>query len=78
MLVEVEKGNPIPSKHHATHCIEYLRQAVLCSGDLTLEVPEYVDQKTWKGATGWNTEHQCRDWSAINQFPRPDLENKKR
>ncbi|KJZ77473.1 hypothetical protein HIM_03197 [Hirsutella minnesotensis 3608] len=43
---------------HVNHCFDYLRQAVMCNGDMTLEwaTPE------GKSMDGWNIDHQCRSW----------------
>lgn len=46
---------------HAQHCLNYVRQTVLCYPDLTLEPPDALS-RDWeherRGAT-----HVCRDWS---------------
>jgi hypothetical protein len=52
---------------------QYIRQAVLCAGDTTLD---YADDKIIAedgtvmryGFTGNNSVHQCRDWEAIKAF----------
>jgi hypothetical protein len=52
---------------------KYVRQAVLCAGDTTLD---YADDQTVGpdgkvvryGFTGANSTHQCRDWNAIKVF----------
>lgn len=52
---------------------KYIRQAVLCAGDTTMD---YADdqtigqdgQVTRYGFTGANSTHQCRDWDAIKAF----------
>lgn len=49
--------------HHIDHCVEYLRQAIICHGDLTLERPS--TQTYPQGTTGWGDVHQCRDWDQI-------------
>ncbi|RDW92206.1 hypothetical protein BP5796_01600 [Coleophoma crateriformis] len=72
-FTEVEQGKPISSPEHVTHCIEYLRQVVLCFGDLTLERPEFVKEHSYKGTSGWGAAHQCRDWTNVRSFPRPDF-----
>ncbi|KAH8819351.1 hypothetical protein F5884DRAFT_760319 [Xylogone sp. PMI_703] len=68
-LMRFEKGdydyNPYED---TTHCLEYLRQTLMCHGDLTLERPRFVTDKTFGGPTGWGVTHQCRDWSAIHSF----------
>ncbi|KAL2814808.1 hypothetical protein BJX63DRAFT_391661 [Aspergillus granulosus] len=50
---------------HSNHCVEYLRQAVMCSGDLTLEPAEIIDGQVSHSVSGWGVEHQCRDWDYI-------------
>ena len=52
---------------------KYIRQAVLCAGDTTLD---YADDRTTAlngtvtryGYTGANSTHQCRDWDVIKAF----------
>ena len=45
---------------HIGHCFDYLRQAIQCAGDMTLEPAMPGDE----GAVdGWGVLHQCRDWS---------------
>ncbi|KIJ44343.1 hypothetical protein M422DRAFT_228437 [Sphaerobolus stellatus SS14] len=50
----------IASPGHLQHCLNYLRQAALCSADITLE-PGQFEEKDFTiervGAT-----HECRDW----------------
>jgi len=51
---------------HTGHCFDYLRQALMCAADMTLEwaaevppggVPFTVD--------GWGITHQCRNWNQV-------------
>lgn len=48
---------------HLSHCWDYLRQAIMCHADTTLEwlgaPPDDI------GSTGWGYEHQCRDYTAV-------------
>lgn len=52
--------------------LHIVRQAVLCSGDTTLDHADVVidangsDKKS--GFTGTNATHQCRDWESIKTF----------
>ncbi|KAK5653729.1 hypothetical protein OQA88_7885 [Cercophora sp. LCS_1] len=58
---------------HEYHCLDYVRQAILCAGDTTLD---YADDRvvdsdgkvTRYGFTGANSTHQCRDWDIIKKF----------
>ena len=47
--------------HHVVHCVEYLRNSVMCSGDTTLE---------GKGVpgSGFGVEHQCVDYEALQAW----------
>ena len=46
------------------HCIDLLRQALMCHGDTTLEV---VDEAI-NGVHGFRVEHQCKDWEQLKQW----------
>ncbi|KAF1942729.1 hypothetical protein EJ02DRAFT_160641 [Clathrospora elynae] len=47
---------------HVDHCFDYLRQAIMCAGDLSLEHSVVPDQF---GFNGWGTSHQCSDWKSM-------------
>src|SRR6266496_4664220 len=54
---------------HMNHCFDYVRQALKCGADTTLEwdlLDENGDSKG--GAGGWGVPHQCRDWDAVLDF----------
>lgn len=51
---------------HAAHCLNYLRQTILCASDLTLE-PELVLGSLDVGS-GLGAMHICRDWSRVHDF----------
>ncbi|KAL2068248.1 hypothetical protein VTL71DRAFT_16346 [Oculimacula yallundae] len=61
------------SMHHAghlNHCFDYLRQGVMCAGDMTLE-PTFEltgEDEGTRGVNGWNVEHQCRNWQMMYDF----------
>ncbi|KAJ4289891.1 hypothetical protein N0V90_011224 [Kalmusia sp. IMI 367209] len=48
-------------KEHRSHCVEYLRQSILCSGDTTLE----GETGSWTKSTGWGQTHSCVDYDAL-------------
>ncbi|KAI1842112.1 hypothetical protein JX266_011645 [Neoarthrinium moseri] len=51
--------------NHVDHCFDYLRQAILCRADMTLEKAR-VDADGHRRATdGWGTAHQCVDWDEV-------------
>ncbi|KJZ70269.1 hypothetical protein HIM_10350 [Hirsutella minnesotensis 3608] len=46
---------------HTAHCIEYLRQSILCSGDTTLE----GEPGAWAESIGWGQKHVCKDYDYL-------------
>ncbi|KAI0505347.1 hypothetical protein F5B22DRAFT_529266 [Xylaria bambusicola] len=46
---------------HMRHCFDYIRQALMCSADATLEPVDPV----LGGVTGWNGTHVCNDFSSL-------------
>ena len=63
---------------HTEHCLDYLRQALICHADAKLEPVRdvYVTSPNTTGgethidqvAMGWNVTHQCRDWTVLRDF----------
>jgi len=57
---------------HEYHCIDYIRQSIICAGDTTLDFAEIVraadGTERRLGFTGSNSTHICRSWDAIKAF----------
>lgn len=55
---------------HANHCLNFLRQILLCNADMTLEptTPTVVQQHHINVVTGIGVTHQCRDWAQVREF----------
>ncbi|KAI8951413.1 hypothetical protein F4801DRAFT_589638 [Xylaria longipes] len=49
---------------HIRHCVDYIRQALMCSADTTLEPVDLV----LGGVTGWNGTHVCRDFGRVKTW----------
>ncbi|KAI9829256.1 MAG: hypothetical protein M1819_006436 [Sarea resinae] len=64
-LVDLEAGMPMTHKrhNHVHHCVEMLRQAVMCHSDLTLEIPAGIHGQ--EHVSGWGYPHVCRDFDAV-------------
>lgn len=54
------------SPSHIRHCIDLLRNALICQPDTTVE----VKNKDIGGVTGFGTEHYCRDWETLMEWTR--------
>ncbi|KAF2865105.1 hypothetical protein BDV95DRAFT_612893 [Massariosphaeria phaeospora] len=59
-----ENRNGMHAGGHAKHCFDYLRQALLCVADSTLE--ERSDKTS--GVKGVGTTRQCRDFEALKAW----------
>ena len=58
-------------KLHLTHCLSYLRQAVLCNADTALELTSLrhtVKGETVHAAYGTGATHECRDWTEVHDW----------
>lgn len=52
---------------HSAHCFDFLRQAISCFGDTTLEMPQLRTEATIDRAT-WSSPRQCRDFESIREW----------
>ncbi|KAI1322459.1 hypothetical protein F5Y16DRAFT_415973 [Xylariaceae sp. FL0255] len=52
---------------HIDHCVEYIRQAIMCHGDLTLEPLKPAGARAGITADTWASKHLCRDWNALKE-----------
>ncbi|EJD06940.1 uncharacterized protein FOMMEDRAFT_76950, partial [Fomitiporia mediterranea MF3/22] len=57
-----DPDDPIATIPHLQHCMNYIRQMLLCGADLTLE-PEVYEEGN--DATGMGVMHTCHDWTAV-------------
>lgn len=57
------------TQHHIGHCFDYLRQAIICCADSTLEWPSHSRSGQLLGnIDGWGVTHRCRDFNAIGDY----------
>lgn len=47
---------------HVYHCFDYIRQALMCNADLTVEWPRTEEDGSRVAVDGWGVEHQCKNW----------------
>ena len=59
-------GNRRPeAQFHFTHCLQYIRQFVLCEPDLTLEPPDVLEWDFESGIKIPESVHVCKDWKQV-------------
>lgn len=50
---------------HVQHCLNYVRQMILCAARTDLEPMDLVNSEEKEGADGLGVVHTCVDWHAI-------------
>jgi hypothetical protein len=65
----------VPSRHwggpdHLEHCLNMIRQGIMCSADTTLEWPLYVKKGFGSDGpiTGEGITHECKNWDSVVNF----------
>jgi hypothetical protein len=64
---------PIKMPWHINHCFEYMRQAIMCNGDVALEgaattFPLSEGGEDRGGSDGWDARHVCRDYGEVKGY----------
>ena len=60
-----------PQLDHVLHCFDYIRQAIMCAGDMTLEWPREEADGGRFAVDGWGVSHQCKRWvGTLSRFVR--------
>lgn len=49
---------------HIRHCVDYLRQTLMCAADATLEPVE----SNLGGVTGWGVQRKCRSYADLSNW----------
>ncbi|KAI0150788.1 hypothetical protein GGR57DRAFT_514058 [Xylariaceae sp. FL1272] len=60
----IERHSHAGQPAHMQHCFDYIRQALMCAADATLEERE----ESISGVKGWGTTHKCRDFEALQRW----------
>lgn len=60
LWVDVVKGSETDMDlRHVGHCFDYIRQGIMCAGDMSLEGGAAPDRVV---VDGMETPHRCRSW----------------
>ncbi|KAK4233880.1 hypothetical protein C8A03DRAFT_47664 [Achaetomium macrosporum] len=59
---------PAEGTWHLSHCFEYLRQSIMCCGDLALEGQHTTFPPGVTGSDGWDATHVCRDYGQVLEY----------
>lgn len=61
MVVERTNGSPPPTAL-GRHCLNYMRQILMCRGDLELESFQFASHHN---PIDWRGVYECKDWEAV-------------
>ncbi|KAI1359731.1 hypothetical protein F5Y08DRAFT_69549 [Xylaria arbuscula] len=53
---------------HVPHCFDYLRQSIMCCGDVALEGDQTTFPDGFEGSDGWDAKHVCKDYGQILDY----------
>ncbi|VBB73883.1 Putative protein of unknown function [Podospora comata] len=53
---------------HLNHCFDYLRQSIMCCGDVALEGQHTTFPEDFTGSDGWDAKHVCRDYGEVLEY----------
>lgn len=74
LSIELGFSNQVKMAWHIDHCFEYIRQAIMCAGDVALEGAATTfpnDAMTGKdlgGSDGWDAKHVCKDYGQVYAY----------
>ncbi|KAI1003967.1 hypothetical protein K3495_g4243 [Podosphaera aphanis] len=55
-------------RHHVSHCLDIIRQQLMCTPDTGLLGQVWWDRNAPKAFVDFNTEHKCRNYEAIRKW----------
>jgi hydroxylamine reductase (hybrid-cluster protein) len=64
IVLDEEEMPKMSSPNHFKHCVDLIRQALMCQPDLTLE----LKNEMMGGVAGFGTEHVCTNWGKLMEF----------
>jgi hypothetical protein len=73
MVASPVSANPVKMPWHINHCFEYIRQAIMCAGDVALEgaatsFPGDEHGEDRGGSDGWDAKHVCKDYGQVYEY----------
>ncbi|KAI8626110.1 hypothetical protein F5Y19DRAFT_448039 [Xylariaceae sp. FL1651] len=59
---------PKETPWHLTHCFDYLRQGIMCCGDVALEGEQTTFPEGFDGSDGWDAKHVCKNYDQMLDY----------
>jgi hypothetical protein len=61
-------ATPSETPWHTRHCFDYLRQAIMCTGDVALEGTQTTFPVGFEGSDGWDAKHVCKNYKQVHDY----------
>jgi len=60
----------LPESWHIAHCLDYLRQSIMCCGDTALEgrATTFTSEHIIKASDGWGVKHVCKNYGEVSSW----------
>ncbi|KAI1378172.1 hypothetical protein F4677DRAFT_385256 [Hypoxylon crocopeplum] len=59
---------PQETPWHLNHCFDYLRQGIMCCGDIALEGEQTSFPEGFDGSDGWDAKHVCKNYDEVYNY----------
>ncbi|KAI2466003.1 hypothetical protein F4781DRAFT_407182 [Annulohypoxylon bovei var. microspora] len=59
---------PKETPWHLNHCFDYLRQGIMCCGDVALEGEQTSFPEGFDGSDGWDAKHVCKNYEEVLDY----------
>ncbi|KAI1761478.1 hypothetical protein GGR53DRAFT_27207 [Hypoxylon sp. FL1150] len=59
---------PKETPWHLNHCFDYLRQGIMCCGDVALEGEQTSFPEGFDGSDGWDAKHVCKNYEEVYDY----------
>ena len=57
-----EMATKLLEADHIHHCFDYIRQSLMCAGDMAMEWPRTEPDGRRIAVDGWGVPHECKSW----------------
>jgi hypothetical protein len=63
-------GELLKDISHVNHCFDYIRQAIMCAGDMSIEAAAVLKSENEKPhINGMGNAHECKSWVCYFRTP---------
>ncbi|KAI1489094.1 hypothetical protein F5X96DRAFT_642251 [Biscogniauxia mediterranea] len=67
-LTQTPAKVPRTNGWNLSHCFDYLRQSIMCCGDVALEGQQTTFPAGFDGSDGWDAKHVCKNYEQVFQY----------